>query len=269
MYVAEAALVPALDAVRAASKLQAGDASLCISPKVIVVGAGEGGQAAMFAERFAPAYSPELEISGTIAVAAPTDLAGHIEASLESAIVPFSHRSADFFVVASEWYGVEDQLGEVFLPGKAEAIRASLGAGCDAKSLRDSASLEGVFQPSFLAAVRAGELSTLEPWGCIVDENSVSSATLPSLSERAPHVGGLMALAEDDTLIDRDIERASFEAMCAAGVPMEYLECAAVNHGDGLLGALPLVLTFVDERFAGETFSGACQLQPPAECTLQ
>ena len=148
---------------------------------------------------------------------------------------------------------------------------AILAATCEPtdeqkKTLEGFGSLDEVFQPALLDAAKAGTLADIPTLGCIVGENGLTSTSLARKNEPAEGYGILWVLAEKDDLVDTPTERASFETLCNAGMPMAFLECQGAGHTQGTTWALPEITTFLFDRLDGKPFTPACAVAPATRC---
>ena len=260
----------ALDAIRALGKMPMGSPVACVGPQVMVLGATQGGHAALHINRMAPYYAPELSIVGGVAVAPHSDLTSHLKASVATEIVPSTHRLATFFTQAAQWYGLTDSLDQIFQDGVPEAITIKLTNNCDHDVLDDYTSLDEVFTSEFLEAARGGSLSTLAPWDCVLAENSPVTSPVPPVDGESG--GFLFVLGSEDELIGSDVERAAFAELCNAdGARLQFLECSEAEHDDVILWALPEALDFMEARLAGEAMDpgSLCVAGDALRCTGQ
>lgn len=247
-----------LDAVRAAQKLfQKGDKGVCTKARFVTVGGSQGGHAALWVDRLAPYYAAELEHLGVVATVPPADLLGEGGRALR-ADVPATKNMLAFYGAASGWYGLEGRLSEVLLPPWDKDVPAAMAKSCDPKL--DATTRTEVFQKSILdaAATDAG-LGAVSPWGCLLTENGLTTTSVARLAPKAKGYGVLFVVGEADTLVDPATERKAFDALCAKGLSMQYLECAGAAHTKATTWALPEIVDFVRDRFAGVTPNAADQ----------
>lgn len=259
----------ALDAVRAASRLVAqGEVPICASTRFATVGGSQGGHAALWVDRLAPYYAQELQHVGVVATVPPADLLAEATRALRQK-VPASANMAAFFGAASDWYGVRQRLGEVFVPPLDKDIPAELAASCDPGSSFKNKDLTAVFTKPLLDAAAAPDaLRGLMPWGCLITENGLPTTSVKRLAPTAPGYDILFVLGESDTLVDPATERQSFNALCGQGMSMQFLECAGASHTKATQWALPELIDFLRDRFAGKApdTAHACKLAAPVTC---
>jgi acetyl esterase/lipase len=268
--VGEATAIASLDAVRSLGGLSAqGLGGTPPSPRVAVFGGSQGGHAALWVERLAPYYARELEIVGVAATVPPSDMVGQGTLALQSVRSSTGNMMA-FYGVSAAWYGLSDRLDELFVPPLHVAVPAALTASCDpSDAITQYTELEQVFQPGVLAAAAADTLDDVEPWGCLLRENGLVTSSVARISADAPSHGVLFVTGEGDSLVDTPTERAAFVALCAAGLPSTYLECAGASHTQTSLWALPTILEFLAARVSGEPFVASCEVTPAVACPGQ
>jgi hypothetical protein len=165
------------------------------------------------------------------------------------------------------WYGVQDQLSQALVAPYDTLVPEALGGGCSpGDALPKITALDQVFQAPLLEAAAAGTLAAFEPWGCLFSENGLVTTSIPRIDPEDPSYGILFVLGEDDTLVDPEVERGSVEALCADGLPIEYLECQGASHTGATLYALPEILAFMNARLAGDPFEAPCAVAPATTC---
>ncbi|MEO7110212.1 MAG: lipase family protein, partial [Polyangiaceae bacterium] len=114
--VGEPTAIASLDAVRAAQKLVATrPEAACASGKFVTIGGSQGGHAALWVDRLARYYAPELELDGVVATVPPADLVGETNRALTQE-APASENAAAFFAASSDWYGTRSILSQALLP---------------------------------------------------------------------------------------------------------------------------------------------------------
>ena len=266
--VGQATAIASLDSVRALGKLAPSErADLCVAPRVLVFGGSQGGHAALWVDRLSDTYAPEIELLGVAATVPPIDLLGQVERGLQSA-VDATANSIAMLGAASQWYGVDDRLGEVFRAPYDVQVIETLAASCseDAPDLPDL-TLEDLFQPAVLDAASAGTFGELDPWGCLVGENGLTTTSIERTRADDPGYGILLTFGGADELVHTPIEREAYRSLCEAGVPVTMLECEGAGHAEGTIWAMPEILDFMDARSAGIPFvPGPCEPPAPVVC---
>ena len=265
--VGEAAALVSLDAARAAVRAIASDGgALCAEPRVAVLGGSQGGHAALWVDRLAPYYARELDPIGTVATVPPSDLVAQAERSLTE-IVDATAATMGMVATHPSWYGAPARIGEALVSPWDVDLPAALDASCDPGSaLSLPAALSDVFTASLLDAAAAGTFAGVDPFGCYARQNGLTSTDVPRIGPSSPSYGILFVLGENDTLVHTPIERAAYDTLCAAGLPLTYLECAGASHTGATAWALPEILAFLDARRAGEAFSPECVRAGPTRC---
>lgn len=265
--IGEAAAFPALDAVRALGKLPDELRATCAAPEIFVLGDSQGGHAALFVERLAPYYAPEIRVLGGAVTVPLGNLMGHLQRGAQE-FDRISHRMAAFLASASDWYGLETD--PLFQAGVADTIMTTLASDCELDVLSSWPDLLSVFTTDLIAAAHLGaDLSALSPWDCVLAENNPATTSIDRIATEPS--GFLMVLGTDDKLVASDVERAGFQALCDSGAQIQFLECADADHGKVIMWALPEILDFMDARLAGTPLDDAkiCSLAAPQTCSGQ
>ncbi len=260
-HVAEPTAHASLDAVRAALRLdpqQRGE--LCANPRVAVLGVSQGGHAALWVNRLARYYARELDVVGTVAVVPPASLIRQMERGLGER-VPLTPLSLPIFVAHAQWYDYEDELGTLFQPPFDEDV-AELVATCDPDTslLPDDLSL--LFTEEARAAAEAGNLGEFGNVGCSLTIADPTRTDVDAL-DASPV---LFLTGELDDVVWTALERESFPILCGSAFEGRYLECADADHVEPIVFGLPEILTFIEDRFAGEEFVGDCSVPAPQRC---
>lgn len=267
--IGQATAIAALDAVRAASKRLAMSGSpACAATRFATVGGSQGGHAALWVDRLASYYAPELTHVGVVATVPPADLLSEGTRALRAA-VPATLNMAAFFGASSDWYGLKDRLSEVFVPPLDKDIPAALATSCDPSGTWSGKGLSDVFQKKLLdAAAVDGGVRGFGPWGCLAVENGLTTTSIPFVPSQRAGYGIMFVLGESDTLVNPPIERTSFDTLCAGGMPLQYLECAGAGHVQATQWALPEIVDFLTDRYAGKALDPAtrCKRSPAVRC---
>ncbi len=265
--VGQATAIASLDAVRAAMRhLAVRNGEACARPRFVTIGGSQGGHAALWVDRLAPYYAPELEHMGVVATVPPADLVAETDRALRET-VPATANVAAFYATASAWYGLASRVSEVFRAPYDTTLPQMLASTCDPEVR--GLTREMVYTQSILDAAAGGRsIATQTPWGCLVAENGLTSTTVPREAPTRPGYGILWVLGEQDTLVNTPIERASFMTLCGQGFRMRYLECAGASHTRATAWALPEILEFAQDRFAERPLTGddVCRVNAPARC---
>lgn len=268
--VGQATAIASLDAVRAAAKrLAMSGTPACAGTRFATVGGSQGGHATLWVDRLAPYYAPELTHVGAVATVPPADLLSEGVRALRSA-VPATSNLAAFFGASSGWYGLQDRLSEIFVPPLDKDLPAALQASCDPSSTLSGKGLSDIFQKKLLdAAAVDGGVAGFGPWGCLAVENGLTTTSIPRVPGASPGYGILYVLGESDTLVNPPIERTSFDTLCTAGMPLQYLECAGAGHVQATQWALPEIVDFLRDRYAGKPLDPAtrCKRAAAVHCS--
>lgn len=264
--VGEATAIASLDAVRAAARLDPADrGDTCMSERFAVYGASQGGHAALWVDRLAPYYAPELDMVGVVATVPPAALLRQAEYVFSNFVSGTGNLTAAM-VAMSAWYGAEDQLGSLFVDPWPAQLPGLLVSGCDIDPDGLPTDLPGLLEPEIIAAAEAGSLGDVDPWGCMVRENDIGGTSVPRLDTYPDSYGVLFVTGEDDTLVNTAIERTGYDELCAGQMPLQYLECAGANHQEASFFALPESLDFIEDRFDGDNFQTTCPAGPAVMC---
>lgn len=265
--VGEATALASLDAVRAATRMVAGDrGALCASTRVAVFGGSQGGHATLWVDRLAPYYARELTLIGAAATVPTADLVAQAQRALTE-VVPATSNFAAMMATQAPWYDAEDALASVFASPFDVDVPAALAASCSpGDALDEPATLDALFTTSLLDAVASEGIESVEPVGCWLRENSLTTTSIPRLGPSEPGYGILFLVAGADALIHPPIERAAYDTLCAAGMPLEYLECEGAGHVQGTLWAISELLEFLDARRAGDAFTPECTRPAAVRC---
>lgn len=267
--VGQATAIASLDAVRAAARLPAENrGGVCASDQLVAIGGSQGGHAALWVDRLAPYYAREIHLAGVVATVPPSDMIGHIELSLAT-LVEATGNTVAFFAAAAPWYGYGDDLAEVFLAPYDTVVPEAMATTCDFSDLMpEVTSPSEIFQSQLVEAAAEGRIAEVDPWGCLLAENGLTTTSVARLTPDAPSYAILFVLGEADTLVDPAVERSSFEELCDQGLPLQFLECAGAGHTDATTWAIPEILEFAQARLDGEPVADAdlCALAPAVVC---
>lgn len=259
--------IASLDAVRAAVAMAPADrGDQCTTTRFAVLGGSQGGHAALWVDRLAPYYARELELTGIVATVPPSDLIAQTTRALTE-IVDATGNTVAFLGSAPSWYGVTDLSGAFVAPWD-EDVPELLAEDCNpGDDIPTPAALSDVFVQPLLDAAAAGALADYAPFGCILAENGLPTTSVPRLATASGSYGILEVLSEDDELVHTPIERAAYEQLCDAGVPLDFLECAGAGHSDSTFWALEEILGFLEDRFDGVAFTPSCTAAAPVTCS--
>ncbi len=265
--VGTATAIASLDAVRAGLRhVAAQGIETCASTRFVAFGGSQGGHAALWVDRIAGWYAPELELMGAVATVPPADLEAESNRALRDTVQATANVAA-FLTVSAPWYGLGSRLSEVFLPPYDTRLPMMLASTCSPDV--DGLTRETLYTRSILdAGASTAGVRSLDPWGCMVTENGLTSTSVPRAVPSRSSYGILWVTGENDQLVNTPIERASFETLCRGGYRMQYLECAGASHTRATTWALPEILEFIQARFAGRSLDAAtaCRLSAATRC---
>jgi pimeloyl-ACP methyl ester carboxylesterase len=265
--VPEATAVATLDAVRAAIAFVADEqpGGTMDVDKTIFWGGSEGGFAALWAERYQPAYLPEVTTLATVALVPPTDLTGIAMAGLAEPI-DASGGLVAAWTAQHSWYAAPGaDLGEIFVESVAANITDEMLASCnDFPSVEGATTLEEIFSPEVLAQAATGSLEGFEPWACYLGMADLEHTAIPRTID--PPV--LIQVSGADELVVASTVRDSIPGLCADGYRIDYIECEGADHTDGAIYSLPYQMEWVADRVAGEPLpeSEICVVDAPIAC---
>jgi hypothetical protein len=258
--IGEPTAIASLDAVRAAADLadREGLAARLDLARAAVWGASQGGHAALWVDRFAGAYLPELRLRAVLSVVPPSDVVALVDHGL-SEWSDTSETLVSVSVTTADWYGLDPT--DLLLPEVLADVEVALAETCDVLDpAGDRDSLESVYTPEALGAVGAWD-TALPDWGCALGANTVHQSPLPPSD--APL---LMVLAELDTLAWSPPARADAERACEEGRAVSLIECAGLDHEDAALETLLDQEAWLLARMAGEPLGDDCDLPAPRAC---
>ncbi len=269
--VGEATAIASLDGVRAAARHVAAQGSnTCPDGRFASLGASQGGHAVLWVDRLQPYYAREWTHVGAVATVPPADFVGEVLRALGTTVLATANTAA-FYAAAAPWYGLGARLGEVFLPPYVTSLPAVLATSCNPGDSFTSATAETVFTASLRssAATAAGFVGS-GPWACMAAQNGLTTTDVPRIANTQPGYGILYVTGGSDALVHTPTERAAFTSLCTAqSMPLQYLECAGASHTQTTGWALPEIMTFLGDRFAGRALDAArtCQLADASRCS--
>lgn len=267
--VPEPTAIASLDALRALAAFRAEQVALDLPPddgRTVFWGNSEGGAAALWADRYAPYYLPEVDVTAVVAGVPPTDTTGIARwgtAHAGDAAVGV----IGYLVTHHDWYRAEVGLTDIltdeeplFLASEAVSI---LEDSCDGDlPVTGDEQVEDIFTPELVDAAQTGDWTALQPWGCFVETGDLSKTVIPRRSD-APV---LMIVGEADTLVVGEVERAHAAVLCDAGYTIDYLECAGLGHADTVYATFDDQLAWIRARLDGVPVADPCVIGPPVPC---
>lgn len=218
-----------LDSIRAMKQFD----SVESQDTAVIAGQSQGGHAALFAAQIAPAYAPDLTLSGVIAQAPATDLGGMFDAITDAdkrgGIVSLPVMAADAY--AQNYPGVP--IEAVLTPRGERALKAVVGKTCLLPSVLGTslARPSDLFQP--------GGLDALAPY---IERN------VPGTDFALPV---FLAQGEIDTVVPPATNTTYAEKLCAAEQELSFRTYPGVGHFDVVAASTPDVLEWMRDVRAG------------------
>jgi len=249
--VGQATAIASLDAVRAATRyFQELQGPVCASARFASVGPSQGGHATLWVDRIAPYYARELTHVGAVASVPPADLVAEANRALQ-AILPATGFLAGFFGTAPYWYGLGARLNEIFVSPYDVEVPGALATTCSPMTPSITMLSQFFQQPLLTAVSSTAGIASMPTWGCLFAENSLPYTTVARLAPAYPGYGLMYLIGSADELLDTAIQRNAFHTLCSQGVAMSYLECTGASHAPATIWALPEIMDFLRDRFAG------------------
>jgi acetyl esterase/lipase len=238
--VGDAEATATLDEVRAARQFAPAHAS----PRFVVWGASQGGQAALFTGQQATSYAPELKLLGVAAAAPATDLKELFEANRNT---PFGRILSAYTI--DTWSQVYPQLHlDQVVTRAAQPIVKRLAKICITE--RKGFLAVGVLQ----LALKLSYLKQLpwetEPWKGLIAENTPGRTEI-----RAPII---IAQGDADPLVRPAINAAFARRLCSDGERVDYRTYPGVMHVDAGPKTAADVAAWIAQRFAGAAAPSTC-----------
>ncbi len=239
--VGESEASAALDAVRAAGMFEPTDAGA----RFAVLGASQGGQAALFTGQEAATYAPELALVGVAAAAPATDLETLFKVNRNGTF----GRILSAYTIQT-WSQVYPELRiDQLVTRPARPVVRQIANTCVA--LDRNATIAAVVVSQ---ALRVTYLRTLpwetEPWKSLIARNS------PGNGEIGAPI--LIAQGEADRLILPSITKAFVERLCRQGETVDYRTYPGVDHVHAGPETAADVANWIADRFAGEPPPNTC-----------
>lgn len=221
-----------LDAVLAAQQLPDAD----LGDRVGLAGYSQGGQGALWADRLAASWAPDLEVVGTVAGAPATELGSILSRPTE---VPFS----GFVPMVVSGLAAASSL--------VDPASYLTPAGLEVQRVAETGCLADVEEA--VAGLDAADLVLPGAAGSTA-WSSAAAANDPGL---APGTGPVLILhSEADDTIPVATSEAVAERLCAAGQDVERrVMTDGADHVVGAVGSYAQALPWLEARFAGDPVS--------------
>jgi pimeloyl-ACP methyl ester carboxylesterase len=239
--VGESEAMNELDIVRAAQNLTAAHASR----DFVVWGHSQGGHASLFTGQLAAAYAPELHLLGVAAGAPVPNLRDLFKVNIETTVGKILISMA-----LQSWARVYDDasLGQIVSRG-ARPLVGRIARNCLYTKRQILSSVPGSL------ALNLRFLHTppwnAEPWNTIAEENTPGQSRT-----NAPL---LIVQGDADPIVAPDVTARLVDKLCAAGETVELRILEGTAHLDAGHVAVPHVVRWIADRFAGAP--------PPSSCT--
>jgi len=269
--VAEPTAVASLDGLRALHAFAA-DQELAAQPdpaQTLLMGASEGGFAALWAQRYAPRYAPEFTILGVAAAVAPSNPPA-VAADAVASLSDTTWAVAAALATANPWYGEPAPLSDALTDEEPHSFASTLAerltAECYTYGDEDITSVAALFQEDVAAALLDG--GEAAPFTCYLEESSLRSERIalePTGAAAAP-APVLLTGASRDLIVGVEPIRDDVPALCDMGYEVEYMECSGIGHIAGSLDPIPLQWEWLLARLDGAPLGETCVVTEPIEC---
>ena len=233
-----------LDSVRAARTIPAAEAGR----DFVVWGHSQGGHASLFTGELAASYAPELRLVGVAAGAPVPDLVALFKANMNSTVGKILISMA-----LQSWADVYDDANLDQIVTKSARPRvARIARNCIYNTKQSLGSV-----PAALA-LKVSFLSrppwTTQPWKRIVADNDPGATgfTAPML----------ITQGADDPIVPPTETESYVARLCANGAKVDLRLLAGVEHITAGHDAVPIVLPWIADRFAGRPAPTTCKPGP-------
>jgi pimeloyl-ACP methyl ester carboxylesterase len=230
-----------LDAARAARRLP----GLQASPRVLIYGHSQGGQAALFAGELAPRYAPDLRVVGVVAAAPATDLSGIVRIA-DSAV------GANVFLfelpALDSWTRTYRDLPptDVFRPGAVARADALVDTGC---------------QNRLTSSIAAAHITPDALFRPGMDTNPVvaAHARLNDPGRTRTTAPLLIVQGTSDTTVPVALtDQFVTGTACPVGDRVDYVHFTGATHGQVVFRAVPVIRAWMAARLRGAVAPTTC-----------
>ena len=239
--VGAAAARAVLDAVRAARQVSKANAG----SRFVVWGLSQGAHAALFTGQEASQYAPELQLSGVVAAAPPTDLTKNLGSGVDRTI-----RTILTAFAAESWsrvYGVD--LSTIAAP-RIQRVLHRLATTCGGADPAVRTKIQVLRLRRELETV---DLTAIEPWQTLLRRNSAGQA-----AAGAPL---FIAQGTKDVVVSPDVTASFVRAACERGERVRFVEIAGGVHGATATASAAEALAWIADRFAGQPAPTNCPVR--------
>lgn len=230
-----------LDAVRAAR----GIAEAGAGTRFALWGESQGGHAALWSGQMWPRYAPDLQLMGIAAIVPPTDLARNFAEGSDLRV-----RALLTSYTATSWSRHYDAPMTVFGSRSTQRVMTRL-ADNNCVQFEAKPKLGTIIGIAIAQrAIRKLDLSTKQPWGRLMRENSPSPAAIP--------VPAFIATGTGDTIVAPTVVRDFARRACADRRTVQFLSVEGGGHATVARTEAAQTLGWIDARFEGR--------RPPSNC---
>jgi pimeloyl-ACP methyl ester carboxylesterase len=229
-----------LDIVRAAQNLTEAHAST----DFVVWGHSQGGHASLFTGQLAAGYAPELRLLGVAAGAPVPNLTDLFKVNIETTVGKILISMA-----LQSWARVYDAAGlDQIVSRGARPLVGRIARNCLYTQRQILASVPGSLALN-LTFLHTPPWET-EPWATIVEENNPGNARTD-----APL---LIIQGDADPIVAPDVTARLVDKLCAEGETVDLRILKATAHLDAGHVAVPDVVQWIADRFAGKPAPTTC-----------
>jgi pimeloyl-ACP methyl ester carboxylesterase len=230
-----------LDIVRAAHNLTGAHAT----NEFVVWGHSQGGHASLFTGQLAASYAPDLRLVGVAAGGPVPNLEDLFEVNIRTTVGRILIAMA-----LQSWATVYDDasLDQIVTPA-ARPLVGSIAKNClyNRNQILSSVPAALALDLTFL---HTPPWET-EPWRTIVKENDPGATRTP-----API---LIVQGDADKIVAPEVTARLADRLCAEGETVDLLVLPGIGHLETGHAAVPDVVRWIADRFAGETPSTSCE----------
>lgn len=105
-----------------------------------------------------------------------------------------------------------------------------------------------IYTAAFIEALVSGVWGDLEPWGCVLRENSLDGTSVERISDTPIFA----TFGEQDDLAQTSVELEAMIRYCEKGWRIEYFVCAGLDHVMAGAASLYYMHHWTQDRLNGE-----------------
>lgn len=233
-----------LDAIRASK----GVAGAQPGERFVTWGESQGAHASLWTAHVAPSYAPELRQLGAAAAAPPTNLKANMAGGSNAAIRAFL-----LSYTADSWSVFYQAPMSAFAKPAVQGVMHRLAQNNCTDLGKPKISTE-IGLAEVVAAIKNVDLATIEPWGSLMERNSVKPAGFP--------VPLLIAQEDTDPVVAPAVTHDFAQKACAAGTSIRYIRMPDGNHNDAAQKSAGEAVPWMADRFAGKPAPSDCGRLP-------